>query len=161
MEPWKSERWQRHIPADALGRRDRVFVFADHGVNAEVKRACREFVEWLKGQYVFPLPLRVYLRDREMLRTMDGGLVYGTFFEPVNFAASSYVRVAVGGYADLAASIGQDSALATLLRVVAHELTHYFQWCNGSALKDRGREWQAERCARDLLRAYARTRAHP
>ena len=86
---------------------------------------------------------------------------YGTFFEPENFAASSYVRVAVGDYVDLAASIGRDSALATLLCVVAHELTHYFQWCNGSALKDRGREWQAERCARDLLRAYARTRAHP
>ena len=110
---------------------------------------------------MFPLPLRVYLRDREMLRTMDGGLAYGTFFEPVNFAASSYARVAVGDYAGLAASIGQDSALATLLCAVAHELTHYFQWCNGSALKDRGREWQAERCARDLLRAYARTRAHP
>ena len=89
MNPWKSERWQRNIAADALGRCNRVFVFADHGVNAEVKRACREFVEWLKGQYVFPLPLRVYLRDREMLRTMDGGLAYGTFFEPVNFAASS------------------------------------------------------------------------
>ena len=161
MNPWKSERWQRNIPADALGHGNRVFVFADHGVNAEVKRACREFVEWLKGQYVFPLPLRVYLRDREMLRTMDGGLAYGTFFEPVNFAASSYVRVAVGDYADLAASIGRDSALATLLCLVAHELTHCFQWSNGSALKDRGREWQAERCARDLLRAYARTRAHP
>ena len=63
MNPWKSERWQRNIPADALGHGNRVFVFADHGVNAEVKRACREFVEWLKGQYVFPLPLRVYLRD--------------------------------------------------------------------------------------------------
>ena len=124
MNPWKSERWQRHIPADALGRRDRVFVFADHGVNAEVKRACREFVEWLKGRYVFPLPLRVYLRDREMLRTVDGGLAYGTFFEPVNFAASSYVRVAVGGYAALAASIGQDSALATLLRACARTRAH-------------------------------------
>lgn len=160
MNPWKRERWQRNISADALGRGNRVFVFADHGVNAEVKRACREFVEWLKGRYVFLLPLRVYLRDREMLRTMDGGLAYGTFFEPVNFAASSYARVAVGDYAGLAASIGQDSALATLL-CVAHELTHYFQWCNGSALKDRGRERQAERCAHDLLRAYARTRAHP
>ena len=41
MNPWKSERWQRNIPADALGRCNRVFVFADHGVNAEVKRACR------------------------------------------------------------------------------------------------------------------------
>ena len=107
MNPWKSERWQRNIPADALGRGNRVFVFADHGVNAEVKRACREVVEWLKGQYVFPLPLRVYLRDREMLRTMDGGLAYGTFFEPVNFAASSYVRVAVGGYAALAPPSGR------------------------------------------------------
>ena len=93
-------------------------------MDAEVRRARQKFVEWLKGQYVFPLPLRVYLRDREMLRTMDGGLAYGTFFEPVNFAASSYVRVAVGDYADLAASIGQDSALATLLRACARTRAH-------------------------------------
>ena len=49
MNPWKSERWQRNIPADALGHGNRVFVFADHGVNAEVRRARQKFVEWLKG----------------------------------------------------------------------------------------------------------------
>ena len=157
-DPWKSERWQRHIRADAPGRRDRVFVLADCGVHAEVRRARREFAEWPKGRSVFPLPLRVSLRDRETLRAMDDGFACGTFFEPVNFEGSAYVRVAVGDYADLAASIGQDSAPATLPCAVAHELAHDFQGRNGSALKGRG-QWQAERCARDPLRACARTHA--
>ena len=91
MNPWKSERWQRNIPADALGRCNRVFVFADHGVNAEVKRACREFVEWLKGRYVFPLPLRVYLREGLC------GMIRGATITIINLIALSAMAGCVGG----------------------------------------------------------------
>lgn len=161
MHPWSSQRWRRELPAALTARIDRVCVFADGGVDAEVRRACREFVGWLKCRYAFPLPLRIYLRDRRKLRTMDGDLAYGAFFEPADFAGAPYIRVAVGDYAALAASNGKDNALAAYLHDIAHEATHYFQWANGVLLKDRGREWQAERCAHRLLRAYARTRAHP
>ena len=64
MHPWSSQRWRRELPAALTARIDRVCVFADGGVDAEVRRACREFVDWLKRRYAFPLPLRIYLRDR-------------------------------------------------------------------------------------------------
>ena len=64
-----------------------------------------------------------------------------------------------------ACSVGQDSALASILRSLAHELTHYFQWVRdpvGYQIADESRlERQADRCARETLYDYADVYAHP
>mgnify|MGYP003102273319 CR=1 FL=1 len=58
-----------------------------------------------------------------------------------------------------------DSALASILRSLAHELTHYFQWVRdpvGYQTADESRlERQADRCARETLYDYADVYAHP
>ena len=92
---------------------------------------------------------------------MDGSFATGTFFEPSCYGRSSYIRIAVGDYGELASEIGRDDALATILTDVAHELTHYFQWINNLRLTDRGRERQAGQYARFIMNEYAQTREHP
>ena len=63
------------------------------------------------------------------------------------------------------AAWGQDSALASILRSLTHELTHYFQWVRdpvGYQIADESRlERQADRCARETLYDYADVYAHP
>lgn len=95
--------------------RNSICVISDRGTNEEVRLACKEFVAWAKAEYRFPLPLRIYLRDQAKLRAMDGGFTTGTFFEPSCYGRSSYIRIAVGDYGELASEIGRDDALATIL----------------------------------------------
>lgn len=52
----------------------------------------------------------------------------GHFLAPSDPEQEPYIRLAVGDYLQLLAAWGQDSALASILRSLAHELTHYFQW---------------------------------
>ena len=161
MHRWTIEKWKLVLPAECIVPRNRICVISDRDTNEEVRLACKEFIAWAKAEYRFPLPLRIYLRNQAKLRTMDGSFATGTFFEPSCYGKSSYIRIAVGDYEELASEIGRDNALATILSDVAHELTHYFQWVNNLHLTDRGRERQAGQYARFIMSEYAQTREHP
>ena len=53
------------------------------------------------------------------------------------------------------------NAIATILQVIAHEITHYYQWINALQLTEIGRERQANQYSRYILDEYAETREHP
>ena len=146
------------LPAAWTVPAGRACTFADGSVEAEGKRACRAFANWLQQQYVPPLLLCIGLRNRERLRTPGGGYACGASLGSAGFADAAYIRTAAGSYAAPVASIGKDNAQAASLHGIAHEAAHPFQWVDGASLKGRGQEWQAGRCAHRLLRAYARTR---
>ena len=120
---------------------------------------------WLQTQYAFPVRVPVYVRAAERLLCRDGDLACGTFLGPSDPEQEPYIRLAVGDYLPLLAAWGQDSALASILRSLAHELTHYFQWVRdpvGYQTADESRlERQADRCARETLYDYADVYAHP
>ena len=110
------------------GRRGGIRLRFDPGVDPEVRRALMQFVRWLQTQYAFPVRVPVYVRAAERLLCRDGDLACGTFLGPSDPEQEPYIRLAVGDYPQLLAAWGQDSALASILRSLAHELTHYFQW---------------------------------
>lgn len=110
------------------GRRGGIRLRFDPGVDPEVRRALMQFVRWLQTQYAFPVRVPVYVRAAERLLCRDGDLACGTFLGPSDPEQEPYIRLAVGDYLQLLAAWGQDSALASILRSLAHELTHYFQW---------------------------------
>lgn len=161
MHIWTIEKWKSVLPAKYIETTNKIWVISDRHVNEEVKVACREFIAWLKNEYRFPLPIRIYLRNQVKLKTLDGDFAVGTFFEPSCYEESSYIRIAVGDYEELVNEIGRDNALATILSDVAHELTHYFQWINDLRLTERGRERQARQYAHFIISEYAQTREHP
>lgn len=158
---WRIKKWKKKIPSSSIQSRNHIYIRADQGVNADLKNACRVFVQWMKQSFSFPLPVCIYLKNRVLLRTMDGDTAVGTFFEPPNYAQRPYIRVAVGDYEDLLAEDGRDNAIASILTVIAHEMTHYFQWVNGLQLTEIGYERQADRYAKMILDEYAQTREHP
>ena len=147
------------------GRRGGIWLRFDPGVDPEVRRALMQFVRWLQTQYAFTVRVPVYVRAAERLLCRDGDLACGTFLGPSDPEQEPYIRLAVGDYPQLLAAWGQDSALASILRSLAHELTHYFQWVRdpvGYQTADESRlERQADRCARETLYDYADVYAHP
>ena len=160
VQLWQLENWKT-ILAPQEPRRTGLRLRFDTAVDPEVRRAYKDFAQWLRQSYFFPLRVPVYIKSARRIQTMDGDLVIGSFFEPFNHNQEPYVRVSTGDYPELLEKMGRDNALASLLHTFAHELSHYFQWINDVSLTDRGREQQATRCAKKLLSAYACTRDHP
>lgn len=161
MHIWTIEKWKKVIPRERVLPANRIRVYADRNVDPEVVAACRRFVEWAKGEYVFPLEVRIHLKGQDRIKAMDGDDAVGTFYEPPEYDQPSHIRIAAGDYGELVDSIGRDNALCTILTVLAHEMTHYFQWINDLPLTERGRERQATQYAHWLLSEYAQTREHP
>lgn len=161
MHIWTIEKWKKFVPREHIVSANRIGLFPDKNTDPEVVAACRDFIAWVKGEYFFPHRLRIYLKNQRTIPTMDGDHAVGIFFEPDNDSQIPTIKVAVGDYAELLESIGRDNALCTLLTVIAHEMTHYFQWINGLMLTDRGRERQANQYAHFILSEYSGTREHP
>ena len=160
MNPWTLQDWKKHLPS-SRHRRFGLRLRFDKGVSQEVKTACIRFATWLRSQYTFPLRVPVYIKKQDRIKAKDGDLVVGTFFEPLQHTIEPYIRIATGDYEELKEEIGRDQALASILTVIAHELTHYFQWISGIQKTERDSECQAHRCAKKLLKKYAETREHP
>lgn len=97
---------------------------------------------------------RVCEREK-YIQSMDGEMVYGTFFQPYSKTDEPYIRIATGSYTENLIKLGRDKALALILETMAHELTHYFQWINDIKLTETGYERQASSYATYILDEYA------
>lgn len=161
MHIWTIQKWINHVPKTYICEKSYIRIRSDKGIDVDLKTACRNFVLWAKKEYYFPLPIRIYLKSQETFRAFDGDDVVGAFFEPSDYLSLPYIKVATGDYLKMVDLYGRDDAIATILTVIAHEMTHYFQWVNGLSLTDRGRERQAIQYSHFILAEYAETRDHP
>jgi len=155
------DKWKHYYDISNPHHRTGARLRIDKGVHPEVRRACKEFLKWLRAEYFFPIRVPIYIKSTEYIRANDGELVSATCLMPDNKLMEPYIRVAAGDFEKLLVQWGQDNALAAILGSIAHELTHYFQWVNGLQLTNTGEERQAKRNKRFVLDKYAETREHP
>ena len=159
MHVWTLIKWEKTYVNS--GVRTGLRLRCDKDVDPEVKRACKEFCNWLRENYYFPIRVPIYLKSTERIKGKDGELVSATFTGPYNKYLEPYIRVSAGDYNELLEKNGKDNALAAYLVSIAHELTHYFQWINDLKLTEMGEERQANQYSYFLLDEYAETRDHP
>lgn len=159
---WNCNDWSEYIDSEC---RKGVRLRFDKGVDPEVIRACKEFVQWLRIEYVFPMRVPVYCKNVELLTARSGETCSAAFFDPYDKTREPYIRVSVGDYWTMAEERGKDDALGAILHSIAHELSHYFQWlkdpdfCNEE--HDGKAERQAKYYANAILEDYKQTREHP
>lgn len=158
MHIWCLENWKKYISHEC---RSGIRIRFDADIDDEVRRSCKEFGKWMRYEYYFPIRVPVYIKNSTYVRANDGDLVYGTFFRPNEYSVEPYIRIAAGDYAKMNIEWGKDAALAAILKTMAHELTHYFQWINNLKLTPIGEERQATQYSRFILDEYAETREHP
>ena len=159
MDIWKSNKWQAYYGENEL--RCGIKVNYDKNVNADVKKAINEMVSWLRKEYIFPVRVRVYIKENVLVRCLDGTFAPDVFFWPYSRDIEPYIKFAVGDYDKLLHKLGRDDALATVLKALLRNFTHYFQWLNDIKLTPIGEQRQATRYARIRLDEYAQTRDHP
>ena len=161
MHIWTIKKWVKHLDYYASNYRKGLRLRIDKDVDPEVKRACKEFCQWIRSEYYFPVRVPVYIKATKHIKALDGELVSATFFSPFDKKDEPYARVSAGDFQELSKEQGKDNALAAILGSVAHELTHYFQWINGVVLTEIGEERQAKAYVGFILDEYAETREHP
>ncbi len=143
MHIWTIENWRDVLNYESTSYRTGVRLVFDKDVDPELRLVCKHFAVWMRKEYNFPIRVPVYFRNTKRLRCIDGSTAYGTYFEPTSFTDEPYIQIAVGDYGELCQKIGSRKALLSILRTIAHELTHYFQWINGLQLTEIGKERQA------------------
>ena len=161
MNVWNLTNWKENPVIKRSVRKSGLKLIFDKNINIEVRRACKEFCQWLEIEYTFPTKIPIYVKGQATIKALDGEQVSATFFYPYGLNGQPFIRVATGDYQTLVKRRGKDNALASILTSIAHELTHYFQWLNGLALKPRKEERQAYKCARYIVQTYAEIREHP
>ena len=160
---WAFCNWSQYLHGEY---RCGVRLRFDQGVDPEVRRACKQFLNWLREWYEFPVRVPIYFKNQKVVYTRSGEPSSAIFSGPYELDVEPYIRIAVGDYPDLLVARGQDDALAAILGSICHELTHYFQWiklhdlwCSGDA--DKKMERQALYYADVILDDYACYVDHP
>jgi hypothetical protein len=159
MDIWTSNKLEKLLPNNdsRAGLRLRI----DKDVNEDVKQSIKRFAKWLRTKYKFPIRLPVYVKSDSFVKTRDGDFVVGSFFEPEKYTVEPFIRISTGDYDELVSLIGRDSAIASLLHTLSHEITHYYQWINGLEMTINVREQQAEYYADLIIDRYSMVVEHP
>ena len=118
MNIWRMTKW--HNFYNSRPCRSGLRVDFEKNVHPEVKRAIKEFIVWLRSEYVFPKRVRIYIKSTERIKARDGDMVYGTLFQPFDRNDEPYAKIATGDYLDLVQAYGVDDALAKILGTIAH-----------------------------------------
>lgn len=117
---WECKDWSKYIDTN---RRTGIRQRFDSGVDKEVRRACKEYIAWLRTQYDFPVRVPIYFKEREYIVTSKGEQCSALFFGPYDKSEEPYIKVAVGDYPKLLRECeDKDNALAANLYSITHEL---------------------------------------
>ena len=152
---WSLDAWKNHIDMSRAGYRSGLHLRFEKGTLPEIREFLMDFAGWLRKEYFFPLCVNVYIKNARHIKAMDGDLVVGTIWRPVDYNTFPYIRLAVGDYAELVIERGREGAKWAILHTFAHELTHYFQHINNLNLTPIGEERQATIYAGYILDEYA------
>ncbi len=151
---WTMERWKKVPSINNKNRRHGLRLRIDRDVDPVVRRACKDFAQWLRSEYAFPVRVRVYVKSFYRIKAKDGDLVCGTCWKPDDRAEEPYIRIAAGDYRELCEKIGELNAQLEILCCMAHELSHYYQWLNDLPLTMLGEERQAKRYSLLIVDKY-------
>ena len=161
MNLWKCNDWSEFVDYSYKWYRPGLRLRFEKGVDAEVKRACMDFCNWLRTQYSFPIRVPIYFKASEFVLSQEHKKVSATFFGPYDKRLEPYIRISTGDYYKMEKVRGRDDALAAILGSIAHELTHYFQWIKSLNAISTNLERQAIYYKRKIIKEYAEIRNHP
>lgn len=154
MHVWRLENWTKHLDLSTENHKKGLRMRFDNGVSPIVREFCIDFAKWMRKEFSFPIRVNVYVKAAYRIKARDGEPVIGTFWWPHNYGTSTYARIATGDYFELLEKRGEVQAMWAILRPIAHELTHYFQYVNKLSLTKIGEERQATVYSDYILTEY-------
>jgi len=131
-------------------------------VDIVLKKAFIHFAKWLRQNYNFPKRVPAYVKEScYIVNQFSKEQVSATFFAPFDKQDEPYIRIATGNFHNLEKQYGRKDAVLTILKSLAHELQHYYQWLENespereeSPEEEEFLENEAEEGANELIAEY-------
>lgn len=154
MTIWNKQDWYNVLDYENNLYRYGLRLRFDKGIDPVLRNSCLKFAAWLRQEYEFPIRVPIYFKNKAYLKCVDGDTAYGTCFIPDTYKDEPYIRIATGDYVVLCKELGEKYATLSILRTLAHELTHYYQWINGVSLSHESEERQAVNTSKLIIEYY-------
>lgn len=154
MNPWIEKLHDGDMEKRKLSNRSGMRLRFESGVDPELREALLRFAKWLRTVYEFPIRVPVYIKNRDFIVAVDKDLVAGTFFGPYDKTQEPYIKIAAGEFTKERKRINHRELVYNYFAVLAHELTHYYQWLGDQTLTARGEEWQASFYGNNVVYEY-------
>ena len=151
---WDKRDWYDILDYENYQYRYGLRLRFDKGISPVLRNECLRFAVWLRQEYVFPIRIPVYFKNRKVLTCVDGDTAYGTCFLPDTFTMEPYIRIAVGDYDVLCSEWGEKDATLAILRTIAQDFTHYYQRLNGMQLTEKDEELQSKIISKLIVENY-------
>jgi len=139
-----------------------IRICCNKNVHFVLKKAFLHFARWLRKNYNFPKRVPVYLKEScYIINRFSKEKVTATFFAPFDKQEEPYIRIATGNFYNFKKDFGQKEAILIILKSLAHELQHYYQWIDDdfpereiSPEEEELLEEEAEEGAFELIEEY-------
>ena len=114
------------------------------------------YAGWLRGEFEFPVPVRVSCERGRKLRCRDVELAFGVLFSPYDRRYRPEIRLACGDFApDEPITDALCDEEDGIMLSLTHEIVHYFQYINGFDMsRSRSVEWQATYWSKRIFRYF-------
>ena len=129
------------------------YKFYDYGNDFDeyTMEEIKKFIAFLRKHYYFPVRLNVMFCNTKRFRhPTDKHTYYGAFYSMDDEKRKKYPRISI------AAKISPGNSLKDILQVLAHEITHYYQWyfLEENKRTDRSLEIEANKWSEYITDSY-------
>lgn len=158
---WIEKNKKLDVDLSNFSERKGIRLHFQKGVDEEIKRSSKEFCDWLRKKYDFPVRVPIYLKTGECIKSKELGKISAIFLGPYNIKEEPYIKIATGDVEEIIKNHGKNNGLAAVLSSITHELTHYFQWIHQREMSYEQSERQAYYYKRKIISDYRETRDAP
>ena len=151
---WTLYNWEKFIYLDDYEYHNNgLRMKIDKGIDVDLRKVCKKFAIYLRKEYEFPIRVNIHVKNTNKIRAMDNDYVYGLLCYD-DFSIEPDIWVAAGDFSVLKENYGYVNAVISILRTIAHELTHYYQWINQIQFTSIGLERQANEYAENVVEDF-------
>lgn len=140
--------------SDSAGASGIRYKFYDYGNSFDTHTAeeIKRFIAFFRKNYYFPVRLNILFCNTQRFRHhADGHVYYGAFYSMDDEKRKTYPRISI------AAKTTERNSINDILYVLAHEITHYYQWyfLEENGRTSRSMEIEANKWARYIVDLYS------
>lgn len=136
--------------AKASGLRYKFYNY-DNEFDQNTVLQIKEFIKFLRRNYYFPIRINIlFCNTSHFNHIIDNHLYYGVFYGMDDEKRKCYPRISV------AAKISNHHTIEDILYILAHEITHYYQWyfLEEDKRTDKSLEIETNKWAKYILELY-------
>ena len=118
--------WEKFEKKNCKLLNSKINIRFTKDVDKNLRNYYLQFIKYLRGKYVFPYPLNIYIKNDYKVKLSDGTMTYGKFFWYYN-ENKCYIVIPSKIEEWLLEEYTLEEEYKMIMGSLVHELTHYFQ----------------------------------